>query len=136
MPETDKNDPQTATKRKLRTRQKWNRRKPKTPQQLTRTVPVRNQRLLLTVKLASREIEEASHSLKYLLVNKSGRVELPEIEEQALKLGQDNGRGQDIERLVQSKVGGKIRAYFKLLKRGQIIPQLIYNVRHIFSQCK
>ena len=113
--------------------------KTKTPQQLTRTVPIKNQQLLLTVKLASREISislEASHILKYLLVNKSGRVGLPAIKEQAQILDQENGRGQDIERLVLPKVGSKIRAYFKSLKRGQITQQLIHNVRHILGQCK
>ena len=95
--------------------------------------------MLLTVKLASGEISislEASHILKYLLVNKSGRVGLPAIEEQAQILDQENGRGQDIERLVLPKVGSKIRAYFKSLKRGQIIQQLIHDVRHILGQCK
>ena len=79
---------------------------------------------------------EASHILKYLLVNKAGRVGLPAIEEQAQILDQENGRSQDIERLVLPKVGSKIPAYFKSLKRGQIIQQLIHDVRHILGQCK
>ena len=135
MPETHKKDPQTATKRKLTINSpKVEQEQTKdTVQQLTRTVPIKNQQLLLTVKLASREISislEASHILKYLLVNKSGRVGLPAIEEQAQILDQENGCGQDIVRLVLPKVGSKIRAYFKSLKRGQIIQQLIHDVQH------
>ena len=138
VPETRKKNPQTATKRKLTTNS------PKVEQKKTEDTSATNKdstsqepTVVINGKACVQMISlEASHSLKYLLVNKSGRVGLPAIEEQAQKLGQDDGCGQDIARLVLSKVGGKICAYFTLLKRGQINPQLIHDVRHILGQCK
>ena len=138
--ETHKKDPQTATKRKITTNSpKVEQKKTKDTTADTKDSTTKDSTVVITVKLAFREISislEASHILKYLLVNNSGRAEFPAIEEQAQILDQENGRGQDIERLVLPKVGSKIRAYFKSLKRGQIIQQLIHDVRHILGQCK